>query len=88
MSGIYGKDSPENFIKGALCGGSGKSNEIVDESIGRGQTIKRAFAMDNVDLVMPIETSLKDEGGFKGSTTNLRHSLVGASSVDGETGAA
>lgn len=88
MSGVYGKDSPENFIKGALTGGSGKSEGIVDISIGKGQKIKRAFAMDNVDLAMPIETSLKDGKGFGGGTSNLAHSLKGCSAVDSGTGAA
>lgn len=79
--------SAEGFIKNALTGGSGKSNCIVTESIGKGQRINRAFAMDNVDLVMPIETSLRTEK-FGGSTSNLGHSLKGASAVDDGTGAA
>lgn len=64
-----------------------KSNEMKSESIGRGQTILRAYPMDNLKE-FPIESSLKDEGGFKGSVTNLKHSLVGASSIDGEVGSA
>lgn len=65
-----------------------KSNEITTESIGRGQSIMRAYPMNNLHE-FPLESSLKDKGGFGGSCTNLRHSLVGASSVDGdETGAA
>lgn len=88
MDSKYGKDSPERFISGALTGGSGKSNEITTESIGRGQKIMRAYAMDNVDLVMPIATSLKDSKGFGGSTSNLGHSLKGCSAVDDGTGAA
>lgn len=85
----YGKDNPERFISGALTGGSGPSNEIVDKSIDRpSQTIKTAFAMDNVKLAMPITTSMKDTGGFAGSEDNLKHSLTGASAVNEEVGAA
>lgn len=78
----------QGYITSALTGGSGKSEEITDESIGRGQTIKRAFALDNVELAMDVPTSLKDKGGFGGSPTNLGHSLKGCSAIDGETGAA
>lgn len=81
--------SPDRFISGALTGGSGPSNEIVDSSVDRpNQKIKRAFAMDNVKLAMPIKSSLKDEGGFAGGNSNLKHSLTGASAVNEEVGAA
>lgn len=86
----YGKDNPgsDGFISGALRGGSGASNEIVDKKIDRpNQSIKTAFAMDNVKLAMPIETSLKDSGGFAGGVDNLKHSLTGASAVNEEVGA-
>lgn len=79
--------SAEGFVKNALTGGSGKSSGIQTTSIGKGQKINRAFALDNVDLVMPIESSLKTEK-FGGSTSNLGHSLKGASAVDDGTGAA
>jgi len=79
--GKYGKDSPERFISGALTGGSGKSDEISSKSIGRGQSINTALAMDNVKLAMPIDSSIKDEGGFGGGIENLGHSLTGASAV-------
>lgn len=79
--------SAEGFIKGALTGGNGKSNGIVTESIGKGQRVMRAFAMDNVQLVEPTESSLKKPGHFGGSTSNLGHSLKGASAVDDGTGA-
>jgi hypothetical protein len=78
----YGKDDPERFISGALTGGSGKSDEIETKSIGRGQTINTAFAMDNVKLAMPIESSIKDDySGFGGGPDNLSHSLTGTSAV-------
>lgn len=77
----------QGYIKDALMGGSGKSNEIVTKSIGKGQKIMTAFAMDNVDCVMDVPTSLKKEN-FGGSTSNLGHSLKGASAVDDGTGAA
>lgn len=72
--------NPSSFINEALTGGSGKSNEIVTKSIGRGQTLNTAFAMDNVDLAMDVPTSIKD-GAFGGSVTNLSHSLTGSSAV-------
>lgn len=85
----FGKDTPERFIDSALTGGSGPSNEIVDKKIDRpGQSINTAFAMDNVKLAMPMTTSIKDEGGFGGSIENLKHSLVGASAEQKDTGAA
>lgn len=85
----YGKDDPERFIEGALTGGSGPSNEIVHTKVDRPkQSINTAFGMDNVKLAMPIETSLKDEGGFRGGVDNLDHSLKGSSAVNEEVGAA
>ncbi|MGP0093115.1 MAG: hypothetical protein ACLPKB_24720 [Xanthobacteraceae bacterium] len=83
----YGKDDPERFIEGALTGGTGPSNGIEDEPIGEGQTIKRAYALDNVRLAMPICTSLMEED-FPGGPENLDHSLIGASAVNDEVGAA
>lgn len=73
--------NPSGFINEALTGGSGKSEGIVTKSIGRGQTLNTAFAMDNVELALDIDTSLRDEGGFGGSVTNLAHSLTGSSAV-------
>jgi hypothetical protein len=82
-NGKFGKDHVENFIEGSLRGGGmGPSEEIVDKKVARGQTIKTAFAMDNVELAYSTETSLKDEGGFRGSPTNLKHSIEGAEAVD------
>jgi len=84
----YGKDNPERFISGALTGGSGKSNQIDEASIDRpSQKINTAFAMDNVRLAMPIETSIRDKS-FPGGVDNLKHSLTGASAVNEEVGAA
>jgi hypothetical protein len=75
----YGKDDPDRFISGALTGGGGPSNEIEDLGVDRpNQSIKRAYAMDNVKLAMPIESSLKDgNSGFSGGVDNLKHSLTG-----------
>jgi hypothetical protein len=88
----YGKDrvvkSSEGFINHALTGGSGPSEDIKDYPVDRpGQTIKTAFAMDNVNLAMDIETSMKDIGGIGGSVDNLKHSLTGTSAVNEEVGA-
>lgn len=93
MAGKFGKDRPakssEGFISKALTGGSGPSNEIFNKKIDRpNQSIKTAFAMDNVTLAMDVESSLQDEGGFGGSCENLKHSLTGASAVNEEVGAA
>jgi hypothetical protein len=83
----YGKDNPERFISGALKGGSGPSNEIEEKRIDRpNQSINTAFAMDNVKLAMPIETSIKDDK-FAGGEDNLKHSLTGVSAVNEEVGA-
>jgi hypothetical protein len=85
----YGKDQPERFISGALTGGDGPSHEIVDEKINRpDQSIKSAYAMDNVKLAYHEPTSLKDKGGFAGGVENLKHSLTGASAESEDTGAA
>jgi len=85
----FGKDSPERFIDGALTGGSGPSNEIVDKKIDRPeQSIKTALAMDNVKLAYHEPSSIKDEGGFAGGISNLKHSLTGGSAVNEEVGAA
>jgi hypothetical protein len=86
----FGKDSPERFIDGALTGGgSGPSNEIVDKKVDRpDQSIKTAFAMDNVKLAYKEPTSIKDESGFAGGISNLKHSLTGTGAVNEEVGAA
>lgn len=76
----FGKDEPERFIDGALTGGHGPSEGIHRKSIDRkGQSIETAVGMDNVKLAMPIKSSILEEGGFAGGTTNLKHSLEGAS---------
>lgn len=83
--GKFGKDraakSSESFISGALTGGNGPSEGIHEKSIGRGQKINTAVGMDNVDLVMKVESSILDEGGFKGGKDDLSHSLTGTSAV-------
>jgi hypothetical protein len=85
----FGKDSPERFIDSALTGGSGPSNEIVKTKVDRPeQVICTGYAMDNVKLAMPIETSIKEKGGVAGGISNLKHSLTGTSAVNEEVGAA
>jgi hypothetical protein len=65
--------------------GEGKSAGIVDEKANFGQIIKTAYPQDNVHGV-----SLPDERGgtMRGSSTNLAHSLTGASAVQDGPGAA
>ena len=94
--GKYGKDKPENFIAGALKGEGGthieegvtKSDCMSYKSIGRSQRILTAVALDNVDLALDVETSIMDEGGFRGSINNVGHSLTGASGVSDDLGTA
>ena len=89
LNKTYGKDDPEKFIKSALTGGSGPSEGIHEKKIDRpGQSILTAVAMDNVDLAMPIKTSILDDDDFGGSPENLDHSLKGASAVQKDVGAA
>ena len=86
--GKFGKDRPENFIEGALTGGKGPSESIHHTPVDRPQqVINTAEAMDNVDLAMPIESSLNSDN-FHGGVTNLGHSLKGSSAVNEEVGAA
>lgn len=61
-----------------------KSNSIKTKSIGRGQSIATSFPMDNIKNKPGGEISLPDTmgGSFKGSQTNLKHSLSGAEAVD------
>ncbi len=93
LNGKFGKDkaakSSEGYISEALKGGSGPADDIVDMKIDRpDQSIKTAFAMDNVDLAMPIESSIKDMSDWPGGVDNVEHSLTGASAVNEEVGAA
>ena len=88
----WGKDkvvkSSESYIERALAGGSGPSEDIQHTPIDRpNQSINTAFALDNVDLCMPIKTSIKDMGGIGGGVDNLKHSLTGSSAVNEEVGA-
>lgn len=87
----FGKDRPssgeEGFINHALTGGHGPSNAIHDMHVDRPeQTIKTAFAMDNVTLAMHIPSSIMDTN-IPGDCENLEHSLRGASAVQEEVGA-
>jgi hypothetical protein len=90
--GKYGKDHPDNFIEGALTGGHGPSEGMHHMKVDRkSQSINTPVAMDNVKLALHIETSIVDDDGhpFHGSTTNLKHSVEGASAPrDGDVGAA
>lgn len=93
--------SSESFIEGALTGrtsppshskgyqNSSQSNEIVDYPVDRpGQTIKTAFALDNVgEVYNTYDTSMKDVSGIGGGVDNLKHSLTGTSAVNEEVGA-
>lgn len=65
--------------------GEGKSAGIYDEKGKFGQTIKCAYPMDNVHGVDLPDTK---GGTVRGSTTNLSHSLQGASAVQDGPGAA
>lgn len=65
--------------------GTGKSEGINDEKANFGQTIKCAYPQDNVHGVDLSDTR---GGSFRGSTTNLGHSLKGASAVQDGPGAA
>lgn len=83
----FGKDrvvnSSEEFIGHALAGGGmGPSKGIHDTSVSRGQTVKTALGLDNVQLAYPSESSILDTSGVRGSPTNLKHSLEGAEAVD------
>lgn len=94
LNKTYGKDrvakGSEGYISEALHGGSGKSEGIHEKGIDRkGQSIMTPVGMDNVELALDIETSILDEGGFHGSTRNLKHSIDGAEApADGDVGAA
>lgn len=85
----YGKDHPEKFIEEALTGGKGPSESIYHTPVDRPQqVINTAEAMDNVELAMPIESSITNDKGFHGGVNNLEHSLKGSSAVNEEVGAA
>lgn len=65
--------------------GEGASSGIYDEKARFGQTIKCAHGQDNVHGVdLPNTTG----GSFRGGTSNLSHSLNGASAVQDGPGAA
>jgi len=65
--------------------GNGKSSGIYDEKAGNGQTIKCAYGQDNVHGLDLPETR---GGSMRGGTSNLSHSLKGASAVQDGPGAA
>jgi hypothetical protein len=85
MAGKFGKFTDAS-VKAGTDTGTGKGNPklhassgIVDEAIGNGQTIKRAFPLDTSDMELRNEHG---EQGFRGGPTNVEHSLKGASVVD------
>lgn len=76
------KGGDEGYIREALRGGQGESNDLEKSKAGRqNQTFIRAFGMDNVQCAYPTETSLRDQGGFAGGETNLGHTLNGANGL-------
>jgi hypothetical protein len=83
----YGKDHPENFIRGALTGIHGPSEGIHEYDIGHGQRIVTSVAMDNVVLAADIESSILDDK-WHGGPEYLGHSLKGVSAVNEDIGAA
>jgi hypothetical protein len=78
-----GSKSDSVFTKNPL--GDGASAGIVTKSIGDGQSIKSAYPQDNVHGVSLPDTK---GGSFRGSPTNLSHSLTGTSAVQDGPGAA
>ena len=60
-----------------------ESSGIVDLPGFRTQSIKRAYPLDTSDMELPNETGM---AGFKGSETNLKHSLTGPSAVQDNRG--
>lgn len=78
-----GSKSDSVFTKNPM--GDGASSGITTKSIGDGQTIKSAYGQDNVH---GVELSDTRGGSFRGSPTNLSHSLTGASAVQDGPGAA
>lgn len=94
LHGKYGKDaapkSSEGYISEALHGGHGPSEGLHHMKVDRkDQSILTPTPVDNVKLAMDLESSICDEGGFRGGTTNLEHSINGAKGLpDGDIGAA
>lgn len=78
-----GSKSDSVFTKNPT--GEGKSEGMVRKEIGDGQSILSAYPQDNVHGM-----SLDNERGgkFRGSPTNLEHSLKGTSAVQDGPGAA
>ena len=84
MAGKFGKFSDASVEAGTDTGtGTGnpklhESSGIVEERIGHGQTVKRAFPLDSSDMSVPNEQGM---AGFRGGPDYLEHSLKGASVV-------
>lgn len=69
------------YISNALTGvDSDGSVEVKSKGIGKGQKIVTPFALDNVCIAKCVDGM--SNGKLGGSTTNLSHSLKGASAVD------
>lgn len=83
----FGKDQPERFIDSALTGGSGPSKGMIHTKVDRpDQEIVTPFPMDNVQLAMPMKSSIADTK-FAGGVDNIAHSLTGGKAVNEEVGA-
>src|SRR5215470_4813454 len=77
----------EAEVEAGTDAGTGRGNPKLHESSGienmpghRTQTIKRAYPLDTSDMMLPNEHGMD---GFGGGTSNVRHSLDGASAVMG-----
>ena len=71
------------YLDSALRGGNGPSEDVQNKKVARGQTIRTAHGMDNVNLAMDVPSSLRSDGGFKGGCRDLGHSIAGASVAKG-----
>lgn len=65
--------------------GSGASSGMTTKSIGDGQVILSAYPQDNVH---GVDIPNSRGGSFRGSPTNLKHSLTGTAAVQDGPGAA
>lgn len=81
-----GSKESSAFTANSMTTGNGKSTGISDANIGKGgQKIRTAYPQDNVSGVDLPNTR---GGTLRGSTSNLGHSLKGATAVQDGPGAA
>lgn len=84
MAGKFGKFTEAETEAGTRTGtGRGNpklhaSSGIIDEKIGHGQSVKRAFPLDTSDMELRNEHG---EEGFGGGPDYVGHSLKGATVV-------